>query len=144
MFSTTSPSFHGRRGIRSYGAVVLQAPFSPRPPRAPAAAHLIGNVEVRPAELQVLIEGVRVGFTVREFELFFALAERFDRVVPRPEIYQLVWDAHMPYRDRSVDVFIRKVRGKLDLVAPGWEYIHTHFGIGYRFAPQRRTVHPGH
>ncbi|MGI9094496.1 MAG: hypothetical protein ACR2F4_02840 [Thermoleophilaceae bacterium] len=47
---------------------MLQAPFSPRPPRAPAAAHLIGNVEVRPAELQGLIEGVRVGFTVWEFE----------------------------------------------------------------------------
>ncbi len=41
-------------------------------------------------------------------------------------------------RDRSVDVFVRKVCGKLGLVAPGWEYIHTHFGIGYRFAPQRR------
>ncbi|MDQ3645069.1 MAG: winged helix-turn-helix domain-containing protein [Actinomycetota bacterium] len=97
-------------------------------------------MEVRPGELQVFIEGTRVGFTVREFELFFALAERFDRVVPRPEIYELVWGAHMPYRDRSVDVFIRKVRGKLESVAPGWEYIHTHFGIGYRFAPQRRQA----
>ena len=106
----------------------------------PAETHHIGNVEVRPAELQVLIEGIRVGFTVREFELFSALADRFDRVVPRPEIYELVWGAHMPYRDRSVDVFIRKVRGKLELVAPEWEYIHTHFGIGYRFAPQRRAA----
>ena len=144
IFSTPSLPLHRRGRVRSYGAVVLEASFSPRTPRLPAEPHHIGNVEVRPGELQVLIEGVRVGFTVREFELFFALAERFDRVVPRPEIYELVWGAHMPYRDRSVDVFIRKVRSKLELVAPGWEYIHTHFGIGYRFAPQRRTVHPGH
>jgi len=46
----------------------------------------------------------------------------------------------MPYRDRSVDVFVRKVRRKLAAVSPEWEYIHTHFGIGYRFAPQRRVT----
>ncbi len=138
MFSTASPPLHRDWRVRSYGAEVLQPSSSPRTPRAPAETRRIGNVEVRPAELQVLIDGNRVGFTVREFELFFALAERFDRVVPRPEIYELVWGAHMPYRDRSVDVFIRKVRSKLELVAPDWAYIHTHFGIGYRFAPQRR------
>jgi DNA-binding winged helix-turn-helix (wHTH) protein len=36
--------------------------------------------------------------------------------------------------DRSVDVFVRKLRQKLERVSPGWRYIHTHFGIGYRFA----------
>ncbi len=102
---------------------------------SPSDVRHIGNVEVRPAELQVLIDGVRVGFTVREFELFLVLATRFDRVVTRREIYELVWGGSMPRRDRSVDVFVRKVRHKLRVAAPPWDYIHTHFGIGYRFAP---------
>jgi DNA-binding response OmpR family regulator len=97
----------------------------------------IANVEIRPAELQVLIDGKRTGFTVREFELFFVLAKRLDSVVQRPEIYELMWGGEMPRRDRSVDVLVRKVRGKLEAVAPEWRYIHTHFGIGYRFTPEQ-------
>jgi DNA-binding response OmpR family regulator len=97
----------------------------------------IGNVEIRPAELQVLIDGRRAGLTVREFELFLMLAERHDSVVQRPEIYELMWGGEMPRRDRSVDVLVRKVRAKLEQVAPDWRYIHTHFGIGYRFTPEK-------
>ena len=97
----------------------------------------VGNVEVRPAELQVLIDGRRTGFTVREFQLFALLAGRPDSVVQRPEIYDAIWGGEMPRRNRSVDVLVRKVRGKLETVAPGWRYIHTHFGIGYRFSPER-------
>lgn len=96
----------------------------------------IGNVEIRPAEFQVLIDQRRVGLTVREFELFLLLAERLDSVVQRPEIYSLMWGGEMPRRDRSVDVLIRRVRAKLEQVAPDWCYIHTHFGIGYRFSPE--------
>jgi DNA-binding response OmpR family regulator len=109
------------------------------PPNSPddLEERRIGNVEIRPTELQVLIDGRRAGLTVREFELFYVLAERLDRVVQRAEIYQLVWGGKMPRRDRSVDVLIRKVRRKLELVAPDWTYIHTHFGIGYRFTPER-------
>jgi DNA-binding response OmpR family regulator len=100
-------------------------------------AERIANLEIRPAELQVLIDGRRAGFTVREFELFFLLAQRLDSVVQRPQIYELMWGGEMPRRDRSVDVLVRKVRGKLEQVAPEWRYIHTHFGIGYRFTPER-------
>ena len=109
-----------------------------QPPAAasPEGSLQIGNVEIRPAELQVLIEGVRTGLTVREFELFFLLAKRLDSVVQRPEIYELMWGGEMPRRDRSVDVLVRKVRGKLEVAAPSWRYIHTHFGIGYRFMPE--------
>lgn len=99
-------------------------------------ARQIDNVEIRPGEFQVLIDGQRVGLTVREFELFLLLAERLDSVVQRPEIYALMWGGEMPRRDRSVDVLIRRVRAKLERVAPEWRYIHTHFGIGYRFAPE--------
>ena len=96
----------------------------------------IANLEIRPAELQVFADGKRVGLTVREFELFIMLAERLDSVVQRPEIYALMWGGEMPRRDRSVDVLVRKVRRKLELAAPEWRYIHTHFGIGYRFTPE--------
>jgi DNA-binding response OmpR family regulator len=99
----------------------------------------IANLEIRPAEFQVLAAGKRVGLTVREFQTFMVLAERHDRVVSRPEIYARVWGGQMAYRDRSVDVFVRKVRRKLAECAPNWSYIHTHFGIGYRFAPERVT-----
>jgi DNA-binding response OmpR family regulator len=96
-----------------------------------------GPLEVRPDELQVLAGDHRVGLTVREFQVFLVLAERPDRVVPRERIYDLVWTGPMPRRDRSVDVFVRKVRRKLADTVPGWEFVHTHFGIGYRFAPIR-------
>jgi DNA-binding response OmpR family regulator len=97
----------------------------------------IANVEVRPAELQILLDGRRVDLTVREFELCLLLAERLDRVVRRSEIYLLMRGGRMPLRDRSVDVLICRLRTKLVRAAPDWRYIHTHFGIGYRFAPER-------
>jgi DNA-binding response OmpR family regulator len=99
----------------------------------------VANLEIRPREYQLLADGSRVGLTVREFETFVVLAQRPDRVVTRPEIYTLVWGGQMTYRDRSVDVFVRKVRRKLATCSPGWIYIHTHFGVGYRFSPERVT-----
>jgi DNA-binding response OmpR family regulator len=100
----------------------------------------LGNLEIRPSEYQLLADGRRVGMTVREFETFHALAQRADRVVPRAEIYRVVWGGEMAHRDRSVDVFVRKVRRKLARAAPGWTYVHTHFGIGYRLSPERRAA----
>jgi len=100
----------------------------------------VANLEIRPAEFELRADAHRVGLTVREFQTFLVLAQRPDRVVTRPEIYTLVWGGQMTYRDRSVDVFVRKVRRKLAAVSPGWTYIHTHFGVGYRFWPERVTT----
>ena len=58
------------------------------------------------------------------------------RVLEREEIYQRVWGYAMARGDRSVDVFVRKLRQKLEKASPGWRYIHTHFGVGYRFSPE--------
>jgi DNA-binding response OmpR family regulator len=100
----------------------------------------VGPLEVHPAEFQVMVDGVRAGLTVREFQTFWVMAQRPDRVLTRGSIYALVWGRAMAPRDRSVDVFVRKIRRKLADVSPEWTYIHTHFGIGYRFSPER----PGH
>jgi DNA-binding response OmpR family regulator len=96
----------------------------------------VGRIEIRPAEYGVLVDGRRVHLTVREFQVLWVLAQQPDVVVPRGRIFERVWGSPMPYRDRSVDTFVRKVRLKLDAVAPDCIFIHTHFGIGYRFAPE--------
>jgi DNA-binding response OmpR family regulator len=121
--------------LRSYqGGVSVDGALAPPPipEREPVLAY--GNLEIRPEEIQVLAGGERVGLTVREFQVFLVLAEHEDRVVRRSEIYSRVWGGEMKRRDRSVDVFVRKVRNKLARVCPDWVYIHTHFGVGYRFA----------
>ncbi|HEY2767500.1 MAG TPA: response regulator transcription factor [Solirubrobacteraceae bacterium] len=102
----------------------------------PRSGQTFGNLELRLDEMQALVAGARVGLTVREFQVLAALAAREDRVMRRAEIYRLVWGGEMKHRERAVDVFVRKVRTKLAAAAPSWTYIHTHFGIGYRFAPE--------
>jgi DNA-binding winged helix-turn-helix (wHTH) protein len=64
-------------------------------------------------------------------------------VLERETIYQRVWGYAMAHGDRSVDVFVRKLRQKLERASPQWRYIHTHFGVGYRFAPERVTEEAG-
>jgi DNA-binding response OmpR family regulator len=71
--------------------------------------------------------------TRREFELLQTLADAEGKVIEREDIYQRVWGYAMAHGDRSVDVFVRKLRAKLQRQSPAWDYIHTHFGVGYRF-----------
>ena len=53
-----------------------------------------------------------------------------------------MWGYAMVHGDRSVDVFVRKLRQKLERPRRDWRYIHTHFGIGYRFAAEPRRRRP--
>ena len=93
-----------------------------------------GEIEVRPDQFQAFVNGRSIDLTRREFELIALLSSAAGRVLEREEIYQRVWGYTMAHGDRSVDVFVRKLRAKLQHASPDWEYIHTHFGVGYRFA----------
>jgi DNA-binding response OmpR family regulator len=104
--------------------------------RTPSAPVVIGELEIRADQFQAFAAGVSVDLTRREFELIQLLAEAEGQVLQREEIYQRVWGYAMAHGDRSVDVFVRKLRQKLERASPRWRYIHTHFGIGYRFAPE--------
>jgi DNA-binding response OmpR family regulator len=95
-----------------------------------------GEVEIRLDQFQAFVNGRSIELTRREFELIRLLAESPGHVLEREEIYQRVWGYAMAHGDRSVDVFVRKLRQKLEKASPDWRYIHTHFGIGYRFAPE--------
>jgi DNA-binding response OmpR family regulator len=100
-----------------------------------------GEVEVRPAEYLAVAGGQPLNLTARELELLSALIEREGRIVSREELYRTVWGE--PYRksDRSVDVYVGKLRQKLDDAMPGKRFIHTHFGFGYRFQAQPAENH---
>jgi DNA-binding response OmpR family regulator len=97
-----------------------------------------GELEIRADQFQAFVSSRSVDLTRREFEVLQLLAGTEGKVLQREEIYQAVWGYAMAHGDRSVDVFIRKVRQKLEKASPTWSYIHTHFGVGYRFAPERR------
>jgi DNA-binding response OmpR family regulator len=95
-----------------------------------------GELEIRGDQFQAFVGGRSLDLTRREFEVLDLLARSEGRVLEREEIYQRVWGYTMVRGDRSVDVFVRKVRQKIEHASPGWRYIHTHFGIGYRFEPE--------
>src|SRR5919202_1231556 len=95
-----------------------------------------GEIEIRSDRFQAFVRGSSIDLTRREFELIELLAGAEGRVLEREEIYQRVWGYAMARGDRSVDVFVRKLRQKLEKASPDWRYIHTHFGIGYRFAAE--------
>jgi DNA-binding response OmpR family regulator len=110
-----------------------------RSERGPVAA---GDLEIRSDRFQAFVEGRSVDLTRREFELIELLAGSEGRVLEREEIYQRVWGYAMARGDRSVDVFVRKLRQKLEKASPEWRYIHTHFGVGYRFSAEAAEGSP--
>jgi len=101
-----------------------------------SAPVLAAELEIRPDQFQAFVSGESLDLTRREFELLQLLATARGQVLERETIYQRVWGYAMAHGDRSVDVFIRKLRQKLERRSPSWGYIHTHFGVGYRFDPE--------
>jgi len=104
--------------------------------RADQAIPRSGELEIRGDQFQAFVNGASLDLTRREYELIEVLAAAEGQVIEREQIYQRVWGYAMVHGDRSVDVFVRKLRQKLERMSPRWRYIHTHFGIGYRFDAQ--------
>jgi len=97
----------------------------------------VGPLEVMPDEHLARAAGNALMLSIRELRVLTELARRPDRIVGREELFALVWGHEMRAGDRSVDVYVRKLRVKLEAALPGWRFIHTHFGFGYRLAAER-------
>jgi DNA-binding response OmpR family regulator len=118
----------------------------PPTPRArksrPTDTLYAGELEIRLEEGLVLATGAALTLSVREFELLAAMARRLGAIITREELYRTVWGGELRPGDRSVDVYVSKLRGKLESALPDRRFIHTHPGFGYRFQPQpSRNVH---
>jgi DNA-binding response OmpR family regulator len=96
----------------------------------------IDDFEIRTAEGLVLAGGETLTLSMREFQLLVAMVDRAGGIVRRDELCHTVWGRDLRPGDRSVDVYVSKLRAKLEAAAPGRRYIHTHPGFGYRFQPQ--------
>jgi DNA-binding response OmpR family regulator len=99
-------------------------------------AVVAGELAIRPDRFDAYVGAEPAGLSRKEYELLRQLAAADGRVLERELIYQRVWGYTMARGDRSVDVFVRKLRNKLERISPDWRYVHTHFGIGYRFAAE--------
>jgi DNA-binding response OmpR family regulator len=104
-----------------------------------------GELEIRLEEGLVLATGRALTLSVREFELLVAMAKRQGAIITREELYRTVWTGEQRPGDRSVDVYVSKLRSKLEAALPDRRFIHTHPGFGYRFQPEpSRFVHMEH
>src|SRR5947209_1264630 len=96
----------------------------------------VGPLEILPEEHLARAAGRALMLSIRELRLLTELARRADRIMSREELFALVWGREMRPGDRSVDVYVRKLRVKLQEALPGWRFIHTHFGFGYRLTAE--------
>jgi two-component system alkaline phosphatase synthesis response regulator PhoP len=95
----------------------------------------IEELRIDPSVVQAFVGDESVDLTPTEFRLLHMLASERGRVVTRDEVLQALWGRRHTYRDRTVDVFVRKLREKIDRRAPVHTFIQTRYGVGYRLEP---------
>jgi DNA-binding response OmpR family regulator len=103
----------------------------------------VGPLQILPEEHLARAGDRALMLSIRELRLLTELARRADRIMAREELFGLVWGHEMRPGDRSVDVYVRKLRVKLEGALPDWSFIHTHFGFGYRLAAERQQLFNG-
>jgi DNA-binding response OmpR family regulator len=98
----------------------------------------IGPLQILPDEHLARAGDRALMLSIRELRLLTELARRADRIMSREELFGLVWGREMRPGDRSVDVYVRKLRVKLEAALPDFSFIHTHFGFGYRLSAETK------
>ena len=92
----------------------------------------IEELRIDPLSVQAYVKGKSADLTPTEFRLLYALALEGGRVMTRDELLQKIWGRRQTHRDRTVDVFVRKVRDKIDALGPRHSFVQTRYGVGYK------------
>lgn len=103
---------------------------------------IVGEVEIRPDRYEAFVHGSSLELTRREYQLIELLCAAGGEILERELIYERLWGYEMTRNDRSVDVFVHKLRRKLQRASPDWTYIHTEFRVGYRLAAELEPATP--
>ena len=116
--------------VARVGAVARRGVRSVEPTRGDVVQ--VGELVVDPANVQAFVAEESCELTPTEFRLLYVLALEAGRVVSRDELLQRVWGRPMSHRDRTVDVFVRRLREKVDGRSERWTFLHTRYGVGYK------------
>jgi DNA-binding response OmpR family regulator len=98
----------------------------------------VGPIQLMPSEHLGRVNGTTLILSSTELRMLTELARRADRIVSREELCARVWGRDFRPGERSIDVYVHKLRVKLEAALPGWTFIHTHFRFGYRLSPEPR------
>src|SRR5258706_13988181 len=99
----------------------------------------VEELRVDPREVQAYVDGESAELTPTEFRLLYQLALDRGRVTTRDELLQKIWGRRETHRDRTVDVFVRRLRDKIDRIAPRHSFIQTRFGVGYKLEAEPKA-----
>jgi DNA-binding response OmpR family regulator len=97
----------------------------------------LGELEIDIASMTVSVQGKTVPTTVREFRLLEYLVRHRGRVFTRDQLLDAVWKEGSFVTPRSIDVFVRRLREKIERDPRHPRYLKTLRGIGYRFETGR-------
>jgi two-component system, OmpR family, response regulator BaeR len=106
--------------------------------RAPTADALGSSLILNAHSFRVLANGHEVELTTVEFQLLQALYQQPGRIFSRSKLMDLIYQDQRIVSDRTIDSHIKKLRKKLTDLLPDQELIHSVYGAGYRYEPQRR------
>ncbi len=90
------------------------------------------ELRIDPREVQAYIDGRSAELTPTEFKLLYTLALEPGRVATRDELLQKIWGRRETHRDRTVDVFVGRLREKIDRRASKHTFVQTRYGVGYK------------
>lgn len=91
------------------------------------------GLTVDPERKEAFANGDPLELTSKEFSVLHLLMREAPMVISREDIYKAVWGYEMLHGDRSVDVFVRRIRKKLGAKLPDRSFLQTHYGFGYKF-----------
>src|SRR4029078_5040051 len=98
----------------------------------------IAELRIDPLHVQAYVNGKSAKLTPTDLRLLYALALDRGRVVTRDEVLQKVWGRRQTHRDRTVDVFVRKLRDQNDALQPKHAFIQPRYGVGYKLEAVRK------
>jgi two-component system phosphate regulon response regulator PhoB len=122
-------------------------PFSPRelvarvkallrraePVSQPEQPIQVGSLHIDPSAFRVMRDGENVPLTALEFRLLYFLASRPNRVFSRDRLLDAVWGSERYVTPRSVDVYVRRLREKIEANPEKPTFLKTMRGAGYMF-----------
>ena len=100
---------------------------------------VIEELRLDPRNVQAYVDGTSAELTPTEFRLIYALALDEGRVLTRDELLQRVWGRRASHRDRTVDVFVRKLREKVDSRSSRHTFLQTRYGVGYKLEAEPKS-----